>query len=263
MVLKKSCRIRYIKNHRISREVEILQKLEADSKSVKKESPNCYICEIKNHSILNSADSQTIRTINKAKNFCKFAKLDMLFKTGDMAKGFYFIRSGLVRTFKISGSKEQTFNILGPGDWVGFRDAFMGESYFHTAECLEDVEACFIGKEIAEALIQSDVNFQTEVFRQMAREWRDSETKILSLGTKQVHGKLAELILTLKKGSGDSQELELKITREILATIIGTKTETLVRALTDFKNRDIVRVEKNKIIINDTKALENLAETIA
>lgn len=224
--------------------------------------PNCNFCGIKHHGVLQTAEPETLEKINQGKNFHIYPKNSLIFSTGEKATGFYFIRKGLVRSFKLSSNKEQTFNLKGPGDWIGFRDALAGDSYFHSAECMEDVEACFVSRTLAEVLIQEDVNFQTEVFRQMAKEWRESEQQIVSLGTKQVHGKLAELLLTLKKGSGDSPELELKITREILATIIGTKTETLVRAIADLKNRDIIQVEKNRIIIKDTQALEFLSEFV-
>lgn len=223
--------------------------------------PSCQICNIRNHSILNNATKETLNKISEKKKFARYVKGSFLFQAGEEATGFYFIRKGIVRVFKQSSTgKEQTFHIRGPGDWVGFRDTLGGDSYYQSSECLEDVEACFIAKELTELLIREDANFQAEVFQQMAREWRESENQVVSLGTKQVHSKLAELLITLKKAAGDSNEVELKMTREILASIIGTKTETLVRALTDFKNRNIVSVNKSKIIINDIKALYTLSE---
>jgi CRP/FNR family transcriptional regulator len=94
----------------------------------------------------------------------------------------------------------------------------------------------------------------------MAKEWRESESQVVSLGTKQVHSKLAELLITLKDAAGGSDEIEIKMTREVLASIIGTTTETLVRALTDFKNRNIVHVEKHKVTFQDMAALYSLSE---
>jgi CRP/FNR family transcriptional regulator len=231
------------------------------SSKTQPKNPSCDICNIRNHSILNNATVETLHKINEEKRYGRYVKADFLFQAGEKANGFYFIRKGIVRVFKHSTTgKEQTFHIRGPGDWVGFRDSLAGDNYFHSSECLEDVEACFITKELTELLIRDDANFQAEVFRQMAKEWRESENQVVSLGTKQVHSKLAELLITLKKAAGDSNEVELKMTREILASIIGTKTETLVRALTDFKNRDIVQVDKSKIIINDLNALYSLSE---
>jgi CRP/FNR family transcriptional regulator len=222
--------------------------------------PNCNLCDTKNHSILSQAARETMQKINSGKKYGTYHKGDFLFESGEPALGFFFIRSGLIRNYRQIASKEQTFGLKGPGDWVGFRDMILGENYHHSAVCVEEAEACFIQKELAELLIKEDANFQTDVFKQMAKEWIESENQVVSLGTKQVHSKLAELLITLRNASGNLDELELKVTREILASIIGTKTETLVRALTDLKNREIVHVDKNKITIQNLNALYHLAE---
>ncbi|WCL48858.1 Crp/Fnr family transcriptional regulator [Leptospira sp. GIMC2001] len=228
---------------------------------IESEFPDCITCDIKNHSVLQKATPETINKINSMKRFYGFQKGEYLFHTGDRASGFFFIRTGSVRNFKVSTSgKEQTFQILGPGDWVGFRDSMSGEIFNHSAICLEETSACFISRELADLLIQDDAKFQTEVFVQMAKEWRASEEQCVSLGTKQVHSKLAELLITLKTAAGDGNEIELKMTRDVLASIIGTTTETLVRALTDFKNRNIIQVEKNKLIFQDMKTLHTMSE---
>lgn len=224
------------------------------------EHPNCQTCNIRTHGVLLNASPETMLKINEGKHFGKFSRGSHIFRAGDEAIGFYFIRSGLVRNYKSNGGREQTFNVRGPSDWVGFRDTLIGDVYYHSSICLEDVEACFILRDIAEVLLREDPNFQTEVFRQMAKEWRESETQVVSLGTKQVHSKLAELLITLKIAAGDANEIELKMTREVLASIIGTTTETLVRALSDFKNRDIVHVEKNRVEFLDMKSLYSLSE---
>jgi|JI8StandDraft_1071087.scaffolds.fasta_scaffold39460_3 CRP/FNR family transcriptional regulator len=222
--------------------------------------PNCQTCNIRTHGVLLTASAETMLKINKGKHFGKYPRGSHIFRVGEEAKGFYFIRSGLVRNYKTNGGREQTFNVRGPSDWIGFRDTLIGDVYYHSSICLEDVEACFISKDIAEVLLREDPNFQTEVFRQMAKEWRESETQVVSLGTKQVHSKLAELLITLKTAAGETNEIELKMTREVLASIIGTTTETLVRALSDFKNREIVHVEKNRVIFQDMKSLYSLSE---
>ncbi|MCZ8237966.1 MAG: Crp/Fnr family transcriptional regulator [Leptospiraceae bacterium] len=224
------------------------------------ENPNCETCNIRTKSILQNATPETIEKINNGKHFNKHSRGNHIFKSGDLASGFYFIKSGFVRNYRSTGGKEQTFNIRGPGDWIGFRDAISSDSFFHSCICLEDVETCFITKELTEILMKEDEKFQSEVLRQMAKEWRESESQVVSLGTKQVHSKLAELLITLKDAAGGSDEIEIKMTREVLASIIGTTTETLVRALTDFKNRNIVHVEKHKVTFQDMAALYSLSE---
>jgi CRP/FNR family transcriptional regulator len=94
----------------------------------------------------------------------------------------------------------------------------------------------------------------------MAKSWRDSENQIYSLGTKQIHSKLAEFLITFHKSNDCSTEVTLSVTREIIASIIGTTTESVIRSLSDFKARDWIDIDKNKIIFKNIDALQSIAE---
>jgi len=90
------------------------------------------------------------------------------------------------------------------------------------------------------------------------------ENHVHSMGTKQIHSRLAELLITFHGAAGsDDPELNINVTREVMATCIGTTTETLIRALADFKDRNWIKIEKNKIELLNLKALYNLSEASA
>jgi CRP-like cAMP-binding protein len=223
--------------------------------------PDCFDCDYRNHNVLLCATHETITRINEEKGYQAFKKGEYLFHAGDSSSGFFFIKNGLVRTFThLTSGKEQTFALKTSGDWVGFRDCISDSAFNHDAIAIEDTQACFITRDLVETLVQSDSNFQKEVFRQMAKEWRESEEQIVSLGTKQVHEKLAEILIVLDNAQGSRNQVELKITRDVLATFIGTKTETLVRALSDLKARDFISVDKNRIDILNREALYSLSK---
>jgi CRP-like cAMP-binding protein len=222
--------------------------------------PDCFECNFKNHDVLLCASHDTISRINQEKGFHNFKKGTYLFRAGEMAEGFYFLKVGLVRTFvHLASGKEQTFSLKASGDWVGFRDCISATSYNFNAVALEDSQACYVSGDLIRTLIQSDTSFQTEVFRRMAKGWRRMEEQVISLGTKQVHEKLAEVLIFLDHAQGDRNQVELKMTRDVLATLIGIKTETLVRALSDLKAREFISVERNRIDILNREALRSLA----
>ncbi|WP_108975733.1 Crp/Fnr family transcriptional regulator [Leptospira ryugenii] len=223
--------------------------------------PDCFDCDYKNHNVLLCATHETISRINAEKGFKIFQKGEHLFHSGEPADGFYFIKSGLVRTFAhLPSGKEQTFALKNSGDWVGFRDCISESRFNHDAVAMEETHACFVASSLIETLVHDDASFQKEVFRQMAKEWREAEEQVVSLGTKQVHEKVAEILLVLNNAQGNRGQVELKITRDILASLIGTKTETLVRALSDLKARDFIAIEKNKIDILNREALYSLSK---
>ncbi|MCU0823605.1 MAG: Crp/Fnr family transcriptional regulator [Leptospira sp.] len=226
-----------------------------------KMNPDCFVCDYKNHNVLHCAAHETIERINDSKDFAIFPRGKILFHSGNEAKGFFFIKSGLVRSFvQLSNGKEQTLRLNGPGDWIGFRDCISESVYHHSAVSVEDTHVCYLTGDLIAELVKDDINFQKEVFRQMGKEWRETEEHVVSLGTKQVHEKLAEILIVLDNAQGRRNHVELKVTRDVLATYIGTKTETLVRALSDLKARDFIAVEKNKIEIRNREALVSLSK---
>ncbi len=223
--------------------------------------PDCFDCDYRNHNVLICAAHETIDRINREKGYQEFKKGEYLYRSGDPSTGFFFIKTGSVRTFThLPSGKEQTFSLRTAGDWIGFRDCISDNAFNHDSIAVEDTQACFITHDLIENLVQSDPSFQKEVFRQMAKEWRESEEQVLSLGTKQVHEKLAEILIVLDNAQGARNQVELKITRDVLASFIGTKTETLVRALSDLKARDFISVEKNRIDILNREALYSLSK---
>lgn len=221
---------------------------------------HCQHCNIVHKSAFGALGESSIEELDKQKRSHTYKKGDFLFHKGENAHGYFCINSGTVRTFIVSANgKEQSFKIAGIGDWVGYRDCILGESFNHSAICLEDVHACYVSRELIETLLK-DENFQKGLLKQIAKNWQDTENQVYSLGTKQIHSKLAELLVTLYNASESKPEIELKITREVMASIIGTTTESVIRALSDFKVRDWISLDKNKIVILNFSAVYEISE---
>ncbi|TGK14016.1 Crp/Fnr family transcriptional regulator [Leptospira fletcheri] len=194
------------------------------------------------------------------KRTLKFPRKSILFSEGEGTKGFYLILSGTVRTYKDSpnGQRQQTLKIYSPESWVGLRDAISEDSYNKTAECLEDTVVIYINGEDARQLFNQDYRFQNAILKYISKECKSAENRIYSMGTKQVHSKLAEFLLSLKEKYGS--EINVKFSREVMATTIGSKTETLVRALADLKAKGWIEIDKNFIAIRNEDALLKLME---
>jgi CRP/FNR family transcriptional regulator len=221
---------------------------------------DCGNCVNSFSNLFHCLKHSALESLNQEKEFEGFKKGSYLFKSGEVAEKFYCIQSGLVRTYKSSGvGKEQTFFIKSAGDWVGYRDVILTSEYNHSAVCMNEVEACIVHKSTLEK-IMTDPEFQKELLKQLAKSWQESENQIFSLGTKQIHSKLAEFLITFQGVHRNNEEITLTITREIIASIIGTTTESVIRALSDFKARNWIEIDKNKILFKDIRALHSISE---
>ena len=90
-----------------------------------------------------------------------------------------------------------------------------------------------------------------------------AEKKLSSLHQKNVRERLAELLISLKASHGVKEngrwKLDIKLTREEMATMIGTANETLIRFMTEFKEAGIIEQEGKVIFIKDENELLNWA----
>ena len=221
---------------------------------------SCESCSLKSNNLFQCVKPKFLQDVSISKETKFYKKGSCIFKAGDEATHFFCIRSGHVRTFKSNhGGREQTFLIKSEGDWVGCRDVIIDNQYNYTAICMDDVVVCSIPKQQMKAL-NSEPNFQAEMIKEMAKSWRDSEERIYSLGTKQIHSKLAEFLLMYYRSNDCQEELTLPITREVIASIIGTTTESVIRALSDFKAREWINLEKNRISFRNIAALTSISE---
>ena len=61
-----------------------------------------------------------------------------------------------------------------------------------------------------------------------------------------------------KNGSNDMDPVDISLTREILANIVGTATETLIRILRDFKEEGLIESKGRKLTVIKIKTLERI-----
>ncbi|MBP6738978.1 MAG: Crp/Fnr family transcriptional regulator [Leptospiraceae bacterium] len=221
----------------------------------------CSTCPSRDYGVFHCAGLDSLSEVSEEKVRLNFKKKEMVFHAQEIVTGFYCIEKGLVRTYKANiGARAQTFQLASRGKWIGFRDAIAGADYNHSAMCMEDTVLCYIPKETILRLIKVDPSFQLEVMKYLAEEWKVVENNVHSLGTKQIHSRLADLLITFSDAANKDSELTIDVTREVMATCIGTTKETLIRSLSDFKDRKWIGIDKNKIELLNRKVLSELAE---
>ena len=186
----------------------------------------CSTCPSRDYGVFDCAGLDSLSEISEEKVRLNFKKKEIIFQAHEIVTGFYCIEKGLVRTYKATeGGRAQTFQLASRGKWVGFRDAISGEDYNHSAICVEDTIACYISK--------------------------------------QIHSRLADLLITFSDAANKDSELTIDVTRDVMATCIGTTKETLIRSLSDFKDRKWIGINKNKIELLNRKVLSDLAEIVS
>ncbi len=224
----------------------------------------CENCSSRGEGIFCELDMPELSEVSHHKITNTYKKGQTLFVQGNHPFGIYCINKGNVKLTKTGpDGKETIVRIVHGGDILGHRSLFTDDNYSATATAMEDTDVCFLDKKFILKMIQNEPTVALNIINKLSRDMGAAEKKLSSLHQKNVRERLAELILSLKATHGvkekDRWRIELKLTREEMATMIGTANETLIRFMTEFKEAGIIEQEGKVIFIKDEDELLNWA----
>ena len=173
-----------------------------------------------------------------------------------------YVVTGKVRTFKVNkDGKEFVTGLHGEGDFVGYMGLLENGRAMETAEALEDTEVAPIPREDLLALLYKDRDVSIRFIKMLAHDVKEKEQHLLHLAYASVRQRVAQALLRVHERYADREggELGVKISREDLASIVGTATESLIRCLTDLKEEGLIASEGRDIHMVNKAGLEKLA----
>lgn len=222
----------------------------------------CEICSSTRKSIFKDFNGKEIEKLSANRNCNFYKKGQIIFFEGNYPDGLFCIREGKVKVFKIgSTGKEQIIRFAKNGDALGYRALLVGETYSASAAALEDSNICFIRKDVVFELFKSNHNFSLSLLKLLSRDLEDVENKMVRLAQKPVRDRLAEALLILKETYGTDKQgnINISLSREDFAGIVGTATETVIRLLTEFKKENLISTKGKKIKIIDADELVRIS----
>ena len=220
--------------------------------------PLCEKCSLETSSIFKHLDPEEVEMLNFEKDFRQYKRGDVLYREGNRISGFYCIHKGIIKVFKTGfDGKEQIIRFAKPGEIIAYRSVLSNEPACTSAKVIEDCQVCFIPTEILITLIKSNPSFSLELLRLACHELGEANSFITDIAQKTVRERLAEILLLLMNDFGIDEQNNLKIslTREELANIVGTATESVIRLLSEFKSDKLVELNGRKIRILNKKGL--------
>jgi CRP-like cAMP-binding protein len=224
--------------------------------------PLCDKCSLESSSIFKYLKSDEVISINFEKDFRQYKRGDILYQEGNRISGFYCVNSGIIKVFKTGfDGKEQIIRFAKQGDIIAYRSVLSNELACTSAKVIEDCQVCFIPSEILISFIKTNPNFALELVKLACHELGEANSFITDIAQKTVRERLAEVLLYLVNDFGlDNQQfLNISLTREELANIVGTATESVIRLLSEFKSDKLVELSGRRIKIINTKGLEKIS----
>lgn len=222
----------------------------------------CDQCIVRQFNSLRQLSKDELVRISACKTSKVIKKGESLFEEGDYINGIFCIKDGACKVSKMSeNGKTQIINIVKRGDLVGERSLISDEVSNLNAVALDDMEVCFIPKEEILRDLEKNPNFTMDILKSMASTLKSSDNLVVDMAQKSVKQRLAESLLNLqsKFGTNDLGAINVHLSREDIASIIGTATESAIRLLSEFKKKKIISLIGKDIVITNEKDLTKIA----
>ncbi|HBF87109.1 MAG TPA: Crp/Fnr family transcriptional regulator [Bacteroidales bacterium] len=224
--------------------------------------PICSECNLNFKTIFSGLPKNELDIITKEKTCGYYKKSSIIYQENSRIKGFYCVNSGILKVYKtgIEG-KEQIIRFAKKGDVIGYRSVLSGELACTSAKVIEDATLCYITSETLNYLLKNNSTFSIDLLQLVCAELREANSFITDIAQKSVRERLAEVLLILKETFevDNNKTLQISLTREELANIVGTATESVIRLLSEFKNEKLISFEGKRIKLIDIERLTKLA----
>jgi CRP/FNR family transcriptional regulator len=186
-----------------------------------------------------------------------FMSNESIFWEGDAPVWFYIVIEGQVKVIKHSSSgKEFIIAFFGPGEMIGEVAVLENKPYPASAQSIVKTRVISIRQEAFLAFLSSRPQVALRIINVLGGRLRDAQTRLRDLAGERVEQRLASALLRLSAKLGPT----LPFTRQEIADMTGTTTETAIRVMSRLKERGIIRSTRGKVIILDKEKLRLLSE---
>lgn len=224
---------------------------------------DCAHCSKRFTSVFCRPENDSLENISKEKICTFYKKGEYIFKEGTRPHGVYCVNRGKIKLAKLGeDGKEHIIRLVKPGDPLGYRSLLSGDRYNASAIVLEDSGVCFIPRELFMGILQKDTALTFEMFKLLSDDLKKAEVQLMHLAQKPVRERLAETLLFIKETYGfeeNGQTVAASFSREDIANITGTATETAIRLLSEFNREGIIHLQGKKIAITNLQQLIKIA----
>ncbi|RCW53322.1 MULTISPECIES: Crp/Fnr family transcriptional regulator [Halanaerobium] len=197
---------------------------------------------------------EELNLIDEIASETEFKKGEYIFFEGEAGDKFFIIKNGQVKLTKmIKNGDEQILNIFSDHDIIAEIVAFDKGNYPASAITMTDTEVIVFDQSELESLILNHPSIGVKLLREMSGRLRRAQQNVRDLALKDSSARVAGLLIFLAEKYGKKNKdrviLDISLTQQELASMIGSSRETVSRVLGQFESEDLIKTSRKKIII--------------
>jgi CRP-like cAMP-binding protein len=196
-----------------------------------------------------------------------YKKGEILFRADTHPFGFFWLTAGTVKVYSSDkNGREIILRLASKGDFIG-HSFLLGEKFHHnSAKAIEVTECIFIDAHDFQRLMLNNPEMNYLIMKELNKELQLAQNRCVDLIKKNVRERLASYFYYMAHHHSISDEKGIKIrvqlSREEIASIIGTANETTIRFISEFKEMGLIEEADRFFHILDLEKLASLGKVI-
>ncbi|PYP81387.1 MAG: hypothetical protein DMD35_01335 [Gemmatimonadetes bacterium] len=189
-----------------------------------------------------------------------YPKGSVILFQGDPGDSLYVLRQGRAKVVLIGeDGREVILGVLEPGAHFGELSLIDDQPRSAHVIAMEDSQLLILRREDFRRRVESNPSVAWALLIELSRRLRRADQKIGGLVLLDVPGRISRLLLDLSSETSNGT-IEKPLTHQTIAQMIGASRETVSRAMKEFQQEGLIRVERRRIAVANRDALEKRAQ---
>ena len=190
-----------------------------------------------------------------------YKKGETICKQGSFASHIIFLEEGLVKIYLEGNPRNLILTITSSNHLVGLPSIYEGNNTFlYSVSTYVDSKVRLIDVNVFKQLIRQNANFASKIINILNENTAQAYGRFFCLTRKQLHGRMADILLCLSDRIFKSREFNLPLSRNDLGELTSMSTESVIRIMKEFKDDNLIKVSGKSIEILDHDKMMKISE---
>jgi len=217
-----------------------------------------FVYEVSCFDLLTDSEKEMI---DKTSVLVNYKKGETICKQGSFASHIMYIEKGLVKVYLEGSPKNLILTITPKHNLLGLQALYEGNNTFlYSISTYTESSVRLIDVQVFKQLLRQNPSFGFRVINILNESTAQSYGRFLSLTQKQLHGRLADILLCLSRRIFKADSFELPLSRSDLSDLTSMSTESVIRIMKDFKDDGIIEINNKSVALLDIPRLTRISE---
>lgn len=204
--------------------------------------------------LFQQCSEEELTEISQLLTYQAVKKKQVLFHESDPCDVIYFITEGRIKVYKTTkDGREQIVNLLSEGDMFPLVGLYGGDVYPATAEVVESGQIYSMNVSLFVKFLEENPTLSVKLLKELERKIKELQRRLTDVLSKDISEKIYNMLCSLAKTKGtpteDGYVLEIELTHQEIADMVGTTRETASRTLSQLKKDEKIKMNQQRIIV--------------